>query len=265
MEGREDLSFNNLMDGFFMKRPLEGRTMPPNCDELVLRKAKIWKLNGDNNTKDDRIKVQVLPELAGISEEEKDSLPEYPPFFRGTFYPGDEGELIWVVCTPDLQQGYILGGSNLFPIDNKYVKGASYNYSAVKNFLKQRQACPKDFEYENIVIDKCIMTEDGGICEGYNRKTGDWFLLNSTGAIITVQQDKIYMRVGSPPNPISSGPTGFSSLTMTTDYTKFKTPNFVVDAKTVTLGHHGQALYAGGGMDTGMTGQPFIPAEGVYI
>jgi hypothetical protein len=264
-EDLDELEFNDIQAGLFPQFPIEGRRAALNSDEFIFRKAKIYKLNGNNNTKDDRIKVQVLPELAGIKEEEKEFLPEYPPFFAGTFHPGDEGEYTWVICTPDLQQGYVIGPSNIFPIDDKYVKGSSYNYTAIKNFLKQRQACPTDFEYEDIVIDKCVMTDKGGVCEGYNRKTGDWFLLNSTGAVITVQQQKIYLRVGSPPNPISSGPTGFSAITMTPNFVKFKTPNFQVEADTVTLGHHGRALFAGGGMDFGTQGQPFIPADGVYI
>lgn len=257
-----NINFENLYSGFLNKNVLENRHMPSNSDEFVFRRAKIYKLNGP---KDDRIKVQVLPELAGLKDEEKESLPEYPPFFAGTFHPGDEGDFTWVVCTPDLQQGYVLGQSNIFPTEDKYVKGSSYNYMAIKTFLAQRLACPVDFEYKDIVIDKCVMSQTGGICEGYNRKTGDWFLLNSTGAVITVQQKKIYMRVGSPPIPPSNGPTGFSALTMTTDFTMFKTPNFVVQADTVTLGHHGPALYGLGGPDFGTQGQPFIPADGVYI
>ena len=82
-EAQKDLTFNDLMFGMF-PNPLENRRSNF-LDELVFRKAKVYKINGidDNNehVKDDRIKVQVFPELAKIKDEDFDNLPEYPPFF----------------------------------------------------------------------------------------------------------------------------------------------------------------------------------------
>lgn len=231
-------------------------------DAFQLRRAKIVEILGD---KDDRIRVRVLGLNTGV--EDKDNLPCFFPFFQGTFTPGDVDDLTWVVCTPDCQQGYYLGPVQIFTNNQKYIRTTAYNYQKIKTFLQQRKACPADFEYENIVIDKCVMSDKGGIVEGYNRKTGDWFLLNSTGAIITVQQQRIYIRVGSPPNPISSGPVGFSSLEMTTDQVEFKTPNFIVNADKVVLGHHGMNL---AGMITetpsvGMNNIPVIKVDNISV
>lgn len=248
-----------LLTGRFTPDHMKNRTLMPNCDELVIRKAKVHKILGP---KDDRLQVQVLPELAGIPDEEKDNLPKYPPLFAGTYNPVDEGSLVLVVCTPDCMQGYILGEPQIFSDTPKYVQGTAYDYKKIKQYLQQRQACPNDFEYEDIAIVTCTMSDRGGIVEGYNKKTGDWFLMNSAGAVITVQQDKIYFRVGTPPNPISAGPAGFSSIKMTTDTTEIKTPNFVVDAQTLTLGHHGMKL-AGMVTETPCIGKNLVPVEAI--
>lgn len=254
--------FDNLGGAFSKLRESRESTFD---DEFVFRKAKIIEVLGP---KDDRLRVQVLGMNSMVLDEEKDFLPCYPPFFQGQSLPGDVGDIIWVICTPDLQQGYILGSAPIFSKETKYVKGVAYNYDEIKKFLSQRHALPQDFEYENLIIEKCVFTEDGGICEGYNRKTGDWFLLNSTGAIITLQQNRIYIRVGSPPNPISSGPAGFSAIEMTTDKIEFKTANFVVNAEKVVLGHHG--LKVGGLMNettpcVGENQVPVIPVPEITI
>lgn len=233
-------------------------------DAFQLRRAKIVELLGD---KDNRIRVRVLGLNTGVSDDDKENLPCFFPFFQGTYIPGDVDDLTWVVCTPDCQQGYYLGQMPIFSNQTKYINQSAYGYAKIKQFLTQRKACPSDFEYENIVIDKCVQSKKGGIVEGYNRKTGDWFLLNSTGAVITVQQGRIYLRVGSPADPLSAGPTGFSTMEMTTDQVEFKTTNFIVNAEKVTLGHHGMKL---AGMITespcvGMNNIPVIKVDNISV
>lgn len=231
-------------------------------DAFQLRKAKIVEILGPN---DDRIRVRVLGLNTGV--EDKDNLPCFFPFYQGTCIPGDVDDTIWVVCTSDCQQGYYLGTASIFSLDKNNIKNVSYSYNNLNKFLKERKICPDDFDYKNIVIDKCVMSENGGIIEGYNRKTGDWFLINSTGAMITVQQQCIYMRVGSPPDPITSGPVGFSSIEMRTDSIDIKTPNFNVDADKIVLGHHGLNLAA---MSTsspsvGQNGIPVIKIDNISV
>lgn len=231
-------------------------------DSLQLRKAKIVELMKDD---DNRIRVRVLG--LNSNAEDKDNLPCFFPFFQGTYTPGDEGDVIWVVCTRDCQQGYYLGQMPIFTSNKSYISKTAYGYKQIKKFLQQRKACPKDFSYKNIVIDKCTMSKEGGIVEGYNRKTGDWFLINSTGSIITVQQGRVYIRVGSPANPISSGPTGFSSIEMMTDQVEVKTPNFIVNADKVVLGHHGLNL-AGMVTDSpcvGMNNVPVMKVDNISV
>lgn len=245
-------------------------------NEFVLRRAKVYKLCGDGNKiKDDRIQVKVLPNLLGIPKEEYDNLPKYPPLFAGTFRPYnsiyDDGEdkcdLVWVICTKDCQVGYILGPYNPEGsfTDKKYKD--SYNWKNIKTFLKQRQALPGSFSYNDIVVVTAVQTPTGGMIEGYNRKTGEWFILNSTGAIITVQQNQIYMRVGSPPDPVSAGPAAFSAITMTTDKVLIKSTNFELDCEDVVLGKNG--LNAGGILGPvpciGKNGVPVEPVTMIHL
>ena len=265
-EAQKDLTFNDLMFGMF-PNPLENRRSNF-LDELVFRKAKVYKINGidDNNehVKDDRIKVQVFPELAKIKDEDFDNLPEYPPFFKGTYEPFEKDEWVWVICTPDCQTGYILGGINQFQTD-KDAERCAYNFDYIKDFLTKRECCPNNFDYQNIVVVFANMTDKGGLCEMYNKKTGDWFLLNSTGTMVMVQQGRIFMRVGSPANP-EDKKVAFSSMDMTTGSTIFTTPLFKVQADRVELGDAQRPLlYGTGGGDFGTKGQGFVPSNRVFV
>ncbi len=260
------------MDGFidFTKEKNDDK------GEFVLRRAKVYKLCGDGDKKkDDRIQVKVLPNFLGMSENEYDNLPKYPPMFKGTYRPyktiekdGEKNcDLVWVVCTKDCHVGYVLGPYNGFGAWSDAEYQGSYNWKDIRTFLKRRHALPKEFEYKDIVITVAFETENGGLVQGYNRQTGDWFVLNTTGAILTVQQDKIYARVGSPPDPLSTGPVGFSSFTMTTDKFLIQSPNFELDCKDVVLGKNG--LTAGGLLGEvptiGKNGVSTIPASNIHL
>lgn len=238
-------------------------------DEFVIRKAKIYRCLGPN---DDRLQLQVLPELQNIDDEEMDDLPKYPPFFQGQVITGlsykedgDKAEYVWVICTPDLIVGYILGKANIFgESDKKYEY--SYNYSSIKSFIQQRKALPDDFDYNHIQIVNWVATDTGGMIQCYNYITGDWVLLNTSGSIITVQQKRIYMRVGSPPDPISAGPVGFSSVEMTPDKFFVKSTTIELDSKMLILGKHGLQLGALAGMaPSNDNGVPVVPIPNILV
>lgn len=238
-------------------------------NELVVRKGKIYSILGP---KDDRLQVQIFPDLQGIPNEELDNLPKYPPFFKNTFTPGrtikddgDDAEWVWCLCTRDLQVGFVLGLCDRFPTTAQEVKASAYSFKNIEKYLAQRMAKPKNFNYNNLVVKACVQSDEGGMVEMYDRITGDWFLLNSTGAIITVQQSKVYIRVGSPPNPISDGPVSFSAITMETDKIKVQTKNFELKAENTMLGNHG--LQLGGVLSTvvGMNYSPVIPCDNISV
>jgi hypothetical protein len=255
-------------------------------DELVIRKAKIHKIMGPG---DDRLQVQPMPEFMKIPSEEKDNLPIYPMFIKGTMITGNsvsddkspitsvtqssseeehEVDCVWCLCTRDFSVGYVLGQANLFGSGIKdEVYEDSYSWEDVRTFLAQRQALPEDFDYKNLIVTTFFATDQGGMIDCYNRKTGDWVHLNTTGAIITVQQKQIYMRVGSPPNPVSSGPVGFSMIKMTGDKIHMKAPNIELEANDLVLGHH--ALNLGAlltqGPVIGRNGVAVVPISNIHV
>jgi len=229
--------------GEFMNSPMnmEQRNQKTYSDEFVIRKAEIYEVMGPKN---DKLKVQILPEFYGIDEEEMKNLPEYPMFYQGEVITGlsrkvdgDMAESVWVICTPDFQVGYILGKANNFGKLNKNYEN-SYGYSKVKEYMAARQAVPEEFDYNHVEVIRWVESGQGGLIECYNYLTGDYILLNSSGSIITLQQKRIFIRVGTPNDDKNSDPTAFSAITMTPDEVFIKTPNFVLDANDVTLGKH---------------------------
>jgi hypothetical protein len=215
-------------------------------DDLKVYKAKIYKCLGPN---DDRLQVLPLP-LITIEKEEYKNLPRYPALIKGQVHTGrsidefdiDRADSVWVLCTPDFQLGYVLGRCNSFGDNTDKKWQYSYNWNNVKDFLYGRNATPEDFDYKHFDVRAMVMTDQGGMIEMINHQTGDWLLFNTSGSIITVQQKKIYIRTGTPPDPPEAGPAAFSAITMTPDKVLIKTPNFEVDAQQVQLAKHGMKL-----------------------
>lgn len=244
----ESLNFNEFKND--AKDILE-RNAKSFSDEMIFRKAKIYKCLGVG---DDRLQVQIFPEFSNIDKDELDNLPKYPMFFSGTLVTGasqvedgDKAEYVWVLCTPDFQVGYVLGKAEVFGDSSKPHKttkssanGNSYGYKNVKSFIAARRAIPEDFEYNHISVVRWFETDKGGHLECYNYMTGDWMILNTSGTILTLQQKRMYLRVGSP-DP-AAGPTAFSAITITPERIHIKSPNFEVDAQDTVLGHHNMML-----------------------
>jgi len=255
----------------FMNNPLDmdKRKQAAFSDELVVRKAKIYKVLGPN---DDRLQVQVLPELQSIPDNEMDDLPKYPPFIKGHVVTGKshvkygkEAEFVWVFCTADLQVGYILGKANRFEKSTQRFND-SYSYRDIKSFISARRALPSDFDYEHLDVVHWVSTDKGGMIQCYNYLTGDWVLLNTSGAILTVQQKMIYLRVGTPPFPPKLGPVAFSAITLTPDKIHFKAPNIEFDAIDLILAHNGfSATGILGQVPSADNGVPVIPVRNVHI
>ncbi len=270
---KEKIDINPIYPEFIHQATsMERRKAHPASDEFVIRRARIYKSLGP---RDDRLQVQIIPDMMGLDEAEMDNLPRYPPFIKGTVIQGksikedgDKAEDVWVVCTPDYQVGYVLGKSNPFGDNTEKPKyPRSYNYDAVKKYMNGRRILPEDFDYSHSDVVHWVSTDQGGMIELYNYLTGDWLLMNSSGSIISVQQKRIFIRVGTPPDPPEAGPAAFSAMTMTESEVNFKCPNFVVDAQKVVLGKHSlqAAMMPAGAVLGGENGAIVIPNEIVYM
>ena len=262
------LKFSQLM-GDHNPLSMDKRNATNYSDEFVFRKAKIYDVCGP---RDDRLQLQVMPELNGIDESEMEDLPKYPPFIKGEVITGrthkdsgDSADYVWVLCTPDLQVGYVLGLANNFGKSTERWND-SYSHRDVRAFLQQRQALPEDFDYAHIKVVWWNASDKGGSIHLYNYMTGDWVLLNTSGSIITVQQKQIYMRVGTPPDPPESGPSAFSAITMTPDKITCKTTTFEIDAHTKIFGKHGAQLAAiSGRAPSNDNGVPVFPIPDIAV
>jgi hypothetical protein len=269
MEKKEEVGFPSL---FKLHNPLDTnqRVPEPFSDDLHLSKATIYKVLGVGNDR-----LQVLPlALEGIEEDEMKNLPRYPHLIKGCVLTGksikadgkENADKVWIVSTPDFQVGYIVGKCNSFGENTDSKWPYSYNYKAVKDFLHGRSALPDDFKYEHLDVIRMVMTDDGGMIELVNNRNGDWVLMNTSGSTITVQQKKIYLRVGTPPNPVSTGPVGFSAITMTPDKIHMKAPNIELDGKQLTLGHHNLELAAlPGGVCIGKNGVSAQTISNIHV
>jgi hypothetical protein len=203
---------------------------------------------------DDRL--QIVPmELDGFPASDSNNIPWYPMFFPGTMItgwgagnsspeaantliPNDAGGnfgQVWLLVSDDLQIGYVLGRANS-------QNPEPYNFEGIRDYLYARQALPEDFVYDHYDLLHNYHSSKGGMIEMVNHRTGDWILLNSSGTIITVQQKKIYIRCGTPPDPPENGPVGFSAITMTGDKITIHAPNVEIEANDLVLGHHNQYL-----------------------
>lgn len=246
---------------FKLNDPLdvENRHERPYEDDLKLHKGLIYDVLGPF---DDRLQV-LVDVLTGIEESEMKNLPRYPHLIKGMVTTGksikkdgkEKADQVWVLCTPDLQLGYVLGRCNSFGENTDKKWPYSYNFRSVKDFLHGRKALPDDFDYSHYDVMRMVMTDEGGMIEMCNHQNGDWILLNTSGSIITVQQKKIYIRVGTPPDPPEAGPAAFSAATFTPDKIHMKAPNIELDAKDLVLGHHNLDLVATtGGVILGTNG-----------
>ncbi len=240
---------------------------PQVSDELVLRKARIYKILDSTNNK---IQVWPLPDLAGIPEDEYDNLPIFQPFYPGTFVAGrsvkedgkEKADLVWCVCTKDFQTGYIIGLCSQFYWDtDEKAKAGSIRFDTLAKYCRERKCWSSDFKYEDLVVVKASQNpQKGGMIEFYNRNTGDWYLINTTGAMISVQRDKIYMRVGSPGK-------AFSSIDMSGNSIDFKTNEINFSkCQNITFGHSGMLLATiPGGISIGRNGVIVANAPNIHV
>ena len=64
---------------------------------------------GVAKSKDNRLSVQVLPQMEGIPVTK---CPCWPSFFRDELFTGKNGDLVWVICDDEFSMGYVLGLAN---------------------------------------------------------------------------------------------------------------------------------------------------------
>lgn len=229
----------------------------------------------DNGTTADN-RMQVRPDFEGctVAVTSYSKCPKFPHFFKGqTFtcrsYNDDAkaAQYVWVLATPDFSTGWILGPcytKQPDSLDENY-KG-SVSLDGIEKFLMGRGVASTEFEYKNLCVINWFNTAQGGLIIFYHRLTGDLYIMNPCGVLVTIQYDKIFLRVGGASENGSA--VDFSALTIDAQGFHFKSPVFEVDSKKVILGHRGLHLVGSVGTTpiiSDMTGVSATPVEDVTM
>jgi hypothetical protein len=236
------------------KLTIKNRQADAGTDELYFYRGRIYNHCGPN---DDRLQVRIMPHLAAVPDNEVENLPCYPSFFKGEVIQGlsevengkERADFVGVIATPDLQFGYVLGLMNdMQGVGKKERHINNYNLNGkggLKDFLARRGLLPSSFEYKDIVMTRCVneMDEDdqalGGQFELYNKKTGDYFIILSSGTMFTLQTGRACLRVGSP-GQTASQKVPFSKILLEPGKLSFEAPTIEFNYKSLILGKHGK-------------------------
>lgn len=240
-------------------------------DNLKVYKGIIYKVLGPE---DDRLQVKIIPYMKDISVDELDNLPKYPMFFKGQKITGHDlytygdkkADFVYVLATSDFTVGYVLGLANEFETQGEAAFTGSASISSVKRYLAQRGALPSEFESSDIVVlINSVEKDKGGILALYNYRTGDFFILNSSGTFATIQTDSVMIRAGS---PSQDGTTKVNSSTikLTADKIEIKTPFLEVDSPKIVLGHNNMKLCGTNSLiGVPVDGTVLMPIEGITV
>jgi len=219
---------------------LNKRKIPHYSDDLHFFKGRLYKVGEIN---DDRLQIRIVPHMLGIDEKEQDNLPKFPPLVKGQVLKGftevddgvDKASLVYVIATPDFQYGFVLCLANQFESISTQKMSDSIAFSKVTNFLSARGVSDKKFPYKDTVVEKFVMSDDGGIVDLYNFRTGESIKLLSTGTLLAVLDNTIIMRVGSPgKSPAEKVP--FSEIRMDPTAIIMQSHKIHLSAKAVLLG-----------------------------
>ncbi len=235
---------------------------------------------------DDRLQVRILPLMADITDSsELENLPKFPALQKGLVLNcrqeassdlkfkqdnsdvdgKDVADYVCVVANDDFTFGYVVCLENQFLgyMGKGYLD--SWGFSYVRDYINNRGLGDNDLKYEYLCVQNITATPDGGLCEFYNWKNGNKYIINRSGSCIMLLQDKAYIRVGSPGRGGRKNP--FSAIEMTGEKIVFKTKTFEVNADNVILGHHNQYLLstALGSMPISVEGINLMPIKSIVV
>lgn len=211
-------------------------------NDLKIYRARVIEFGEVGN---DMVHCRIIPKHLTVPENEKDNLPWFPPFIKGTVVKckseKDDGkasaECVWVVATEDFHFGYVLGLANpAGGLDGEGFGPHSYNYNEAMKMVATNGMDTSTFSYEDMQVVFFGMTKDGGILECYNFRTGDFYLITGSGTSIIMKQEQIHIRCGSP-NELHS------SIDLTPGNISMDADNIIINGKkAVNLGMEGMSV-----------------------
>jgi len=198
---------------------------------------------------DDRLQVRVIPHMLRI--EETELLPKWPPFYKGQVIVGRseqeveaagdpriKPEYVWVAALPDFTLGFVLGLANSFFTEEVFPD--SYNYTDIIAGLKLSGAVSQDIDYKNVMVQ--FWNED--YIEMVNTKTGEKYIVNSSGTMVTITRNQVYVQVGARNSTNEQDKNKWSGLRVTRGEIGITTDHLRIRANRITLGDSNLNLLA---------------------
>lgn len=251
----------------------------PNNTQLYFRRASLYSNSTLNK---DKLKVRILPDMVGLDKKE---LPFYGMFNSTELIHGlaeedtydyQKSTKLWVLCTSDYKSGFIFSEDNSdndissnkssisWPFKSFYTHVSrmglntnSFNYKELK-VIYTNTPYYNMFSVSGVTEKKSIKT--AGMIDVTNTRTGERWIMLSSGTCIAIMQDGLHFRVGSP------SLDGRSTIDITPNEIYIKSKNIVLDAEHTSLGRHGMNV-AGfqGCIPVAVDGQSIVPLYDVTI
>ena len=239
--------------------------------ELKFRRGAIYS---NNKIGSDVLTIRILPDMVGWKKED---LPKYPMFNPTQLIKGVSEEdtkdptkatQVWVICTDDFKIGFVMAES-MEEYDTSVKKILEpYNYKQLFTHVRRQNLNTNSFDYAelkvlfnnqsfvNLYNDKGISSK-GGVATAtamdvINVRTGErWYMMQS-GTAISIFQNQIYLRVGSP-NKKSS------TISMTPNKIEIVANEIsIYGRKKTALGKHGFKVCGILGAPTAVDGSPIV-------
>lgn len=229
----------------------------------------------------DMLKVRIIPDMVGY---DSDDLPCYANFNPTTIIKGlserdtkgdiNKASQVWVICTDDYKVGWVFGEANQqYDIEDEKVQDP-YPFNAFKTHILRQHLNTGSAKYSEIkVLFSNVRFVDtyntAGISEGrpetavtldvVNVRTGERWIMLQSGTSVSIMQNAIEFRVGSPDQ-------SSSFLKMTASSIEMVANNISLYGRTSTsLGKHGLQLVGGLGSPTAVDGNPLIPILDISV
>lgn len=238
--------------------------------QLFFRRAVIY----DNlSVKSDMLRVRPIPDMIGFAEED---LPMYSSFNPTTIIKGvsekEAGNIskatqIWIICTDDYRVGWIFSEANQqYAIETKQVDDP-WAFNALKTHVMRQHMKTSGVKYNELKVlfsnARMVNQYDTAGIDGspstavgldvVNVRTGERWMMLQSGTSISLTQNEICLRVGSPDSSPSFLKIKPSGIEMTSD-------NIAIWGRNATsLGKHGMQVAGMLGAPTAIDGSPLVP------
>lgn len=233
--------------------------------DLKLHRARLYSL-GKNG--DDRATVRIWPEMADYGEDKASLLPKYAPFKKGTAIVGktevEDGttnaDFCWVVCSEDFEIGYIVDLASYQGDQTSKKYSGSYAFNKAKSFTQKLRAMTNRIVYTNIRVLYSTQGDNGSMIMMTNFRTGDFYMILSSGTSVMINKERIMLRCGS------GDGQAYSYITLVPNEIEIKASNIILDAEHMSLGKNGAYLAAfSGEIPIAVNGQAVFPLFNVGV